>query len=43
MAEAIDLNEFWPGHKKPARGYWQHWETEKPDKGSWQDWDENAK
>ena len=40
MAEAIDLNEFWPGHKKPARGYWQDWEEEKPDKGSWQHWDE---
>ena len=40
MAEAIDLSEFWPGHKKPARGYWQDWEEEKPDKGSWQHWDE---
>ena len=30
MAEPIDLNDFWPGRKKPEKGYWE----------DWQDWEE---
>ena len=39
MAQPIDLTDFWPGPKKPDKGYWDSWS----DWGDWEDWEkENA-